>query len=196
MKPIQFALGCTSGLLAMLVSTTAVTAQQMPLEVELGSSAISSPSIRFIEAREGAFKNAVNRNNEPVATIYRDSNSTTGNALDFSDRLHGIGVGANSQVARALCAIESTEVGSRQTDLEMVHFHLDRVAGLLAEVDPNGAAVDAVVSETWNRDQGAMYQSMQASMETTNCVPTTVNAAIDESEEERLAIAWTAREAE
>ncbi len=196
MKSIQFALGCASGMLAVLVSATAVTAQQMPLEVEVGSTAVSSPSIRFIEAREGAFKNAVNRNNDPVATIYRDSNSTTGNALSFSDRLHTIGVGANSQVARALCAIESTEVDSRQTDLEMVQFHLDRVAGLLAEMDPNGAAVDAAVSDTWDRDRSAMYQSMQASMETTNCVPTTVNTAIDESEAARLAIAWTAREAE
>ena len=196
MKSIKFALGLTSGLLAAVAFTaTGAVAQEVPLEVQLGStSTISNPSIRFVEAREGAFKNAVNRNNAPVATIYSDSNTTTGNALSYSNRLHGIGVGANSQVARALCAIESNEVATRQTDLNMVRFHLEKVAGLLAEVDSNGAAVDAAVNDLSHQDSHALYQSMQASMETTNCVPDSVNATIDDSEATRLAIAWTARE--
>ena len=198
MKSIKFVLGLTAGLLATVaLSSTGAVAQEEPLEVQLGSgSTISNPRIRFVEAREEAFKNAANRNNAPVATIYSDSNTTTGNALSYSNRLHGIGVGANSQVARALCAIESTEVDTRQTDLDMVEFHLEKVAGLLAEVDPNGAAVDAAVRDTSHQDRNAMYQSMQASMETTNCVPDSVNAAIDESEATRLGIAWTAREHE
>ncbi|WP_017327583.1 hypothetical protein [Synechococcus sp. PCC 7336] len=195
MKVRKILLGSAVGCLTLAMSTAGALAQATPLEVQLESTgSISSPSIRFVEARENAFKDAIRRNNVPVATIFDDSNATTRQAMGFSNRLHSVGIGANSQVARALCAIERTEVPTRQEDLKMVHFHLDKVAGLLAEMDGNGQAVSDAVRDTWSRDRDAMYQGMHASMETTNCVPTTVNAAIDESEAARLAIAYTARE--
>lgn len=164
-----------------------------PLEAGVSSGGIQNPSIRFIEAREQNFQEAVRLNNAPVAAMFRDSQRTTNMATGLSDDLQGIGVGHNSQMARTLCAISSIEVSTRQENLDDVYFHLSKVQGLLAEHDANAGAISSEVSSTYNSDHNAVYQAMHASMETTNCVPASVNATIDQSEAARLAIVQTAR---
>lgn len=189
--------GSATGLLALACFAGGAMAQTEPLEARVGtSSSIQNPSIRFIEARELSFREAISRNNAPVGTIFNDSNATTNSARGYADSLQSMGVGQNSEVATVLCAIEALEVSSRQETLDDVYFHLSKVYGLLyGNSDMGSENILTATTTTYDSDRAAMYQSMHAAMETTNCVQDTVNAAIDEAEQTRLAIVWESRQA-
>lgn len=192
MKLKGLLLSSATGLVSLFACAGVTLAE--PLEAGVSTtSPMQNPSIRFIEAREMEFAEVKDRNHEPVAAIFNDSGTTTSNARSFSDRLQGIGVGANSQVAQTLCAIQAAEVPTRQHNLDSVYYHLDKVQGLLAEHGGRGPEVSSAIQATYAADPNAMYQGMHVSMETTRCVPESVNATIDEADQTRLAIVQTAR---
>lgn len=194
MKGKSLIAGSVLGLIALSTCSSVVLAQEESLDIRIGTTTpIQNPEIRFVEARELAFKEAMSRNTPAVAAIFVDSPETTQVAQGLSQDLQMIGVGKNSQVAVALCAIEGLEVSTRQQNLDQVYFHLDKVEGLLAEYVFLGDEVSGAIRSTYASDPDAMYQNMHTSMETTNCVPDSVNALIDESEQARLAIVTQAR---
>ncbi len=183
------------GLIACSICPGAALGQEETLDVRIGVlSPIQRPEIRFIEARELAFVEALSSNTPVVAAIFADPPATTQLAQGLIQDLQGIGVGENSQMAATLCAIEATEVPTRQQNLDQVYFHLEKVEGLLAEHVDVGRDISTTIRRTYASDPNAMYQSLHTSMETTRCVPDRVNALIDASEQARLAVVSQARQ--
>lgn len=191
MHPIG--LGSTLSLLLFTLGTLPALAQtEAPLEA--GVTATTGPSSE-IRNEEIAFKRQVDVTIPAVAEIFADPEGTILTAQSLTNELDGIGVGKNSQIAAALCTIETLEVASRLDTLNFVNFHLNKVGQLLTlYADQRGPEIMAALDAATQTDPDAVYLYIHSVMQASGCVPDDFITVVVEAEETRVETVETIRE--